>query len=85
MNEAGEVYSEERLQAALTGIPSGNDVPVSDVLVAVWENISTMQAQPNSPTISPFWSSVIPDKYYILQCSGNFLRMPVFLVSFLLP
>lgn len=40
MNEAGEVYSEERLQAALTAIPSGNDVPVSDVLMAVRENIS---------------------------------------------
>ena len=40
MNEAGEVYSEERLQAALTGIPSGNDVPVADVLAAVRENIN---------------------------------------------
>ena len=40
MNGAGEVYSEERLQAALTGIPSGNEVPLADVLMAVWENIS---------------------------------------------
>ena len=40
MNEAGEVYSEERLQAALAGIPSGNDVPVTDVLAALRKDIT---------------------------------------------
>ena len=40
MNNAGEVYSEEQLQAVLTGIPSGNDVPVADVLAALRKDIS---------------------------------------------
>ena len=40
MNEAGEVYSEEQLQAALADIPSGNDVPVADVLAALRKDIT---------------------------------------------
>ncbi len=40
MNEAGEVYSEEQLYAALAGIPSGNDVPVADVLAALRKDIT---------------------------------------------
>jgi sigma-B regulation protein RsbU (phosphoserine phosphatase) len=40
MNEAGEVYSEGQLQADLTGIPSGNDVPVADVLAALRKDIT---------------------------------------------
>lgn len=40
MNEAGEVYSEEQLQAALTGIPSGNDLPIADVLAALRKDIT---------------------------------------------
>ena len=40
MNEAGEVYSEGQLQADLTGIPSGNGVPVADVLAALRKDIT---------------------------------------------
>ncbi len=40
MNEAGEVYSEGQLQADLTGIPSGYDVPVADVLAALRKDIT---------------------------------------------
>ena len=39
MNEAGNVYSEGRLQTVLEGLPTGEDVPVTDILAAVREDI----------------------------------------------
>ena len=39
MNVAGEMYSEERLQAVLTGIPTGNDIPVADILAELRKDI----------------------------------------------
>ena len=39
MDEAGNVYSEGRLQTVLEGLPTGEDVPVTDILAAVRKDI----------------------------------------------
>ena len=39
MDEAGNVYSEERLQSILTGIPTGNDIPVANILAELRKDI----------------------------------------------
>jgi sigma-B regulation protein RsbU (phosphoserine phosphatase) len=40
MNAAKEVYSEERLQAALEAIEGDADMPVADLLAAVWQDVN---------------------------------------------
>ncbi|MBQ9284262.1 MAG: SpoIIE family protein phosphatase, partial [Acidaminococcaceae bacterium] len=39
MDEAGNVYSEERLQSILTGISTGNDIPVANILAELRKDI----------------------------------------------
>ena len=41
MDEAGNVYSENRLQTVLDGIPAVEDMPVADILSSVREDIKT--------------------------------------------
>ena len=41
MDEAGNVYSEHRLQTVLDGIPAVEDMPVADILSSVREDIKT--------------------------------------------
>ena len=41
MDEAGNVYSEGRLQTVLENLPAGEDMPVADILASVREDIKT--------------------------------------------